>query len=272
MANVSSTFPAANGDDYELQMGRWSRILASSFLDFTSLSDSGSILDAGCGTGALCAEILRRTKFAKVVGTDISEDYIAHASASTGDPRVVFKTGDLTSLPFSDGSFSQVFSQLVLLFVPDTDKAISELIRVTELGGTVSAATWDSRGGLTSIRFFMDTAAMLDTGADKLRQRMFTRPLTRPGELANAWEAAGLVDLKAGEITIRTDFASFEDYWAPYEGEDGVVPAYLRSVTPEMGGQIKDAVRRAYLDGEADGLRSYTATAWVASGKKANLV
>jgi len=271
MAHVTSTFSAADGDDYELQMGRWSRVLAGSFLEFTGLSDIGQILDAGCGTGALSAEIIRRTKSAEIVGVDISEAYIAHATATTNDPRAAFKNGDLTSLPFSDATFHQVFSQLVLLFVPDSDRAISELIRVTEPGGTVSAATWDTRGGLTFNRFFMDTAAMLDSAAEKLRQRMFTRPLTRPGELANAWEAAGLVDLKIGEVTIRTDFASFDDYWAPFDGEDGAVPAYLRSVTPGMRGQIKEAVRRAYLDGEADGPRSYTATAWVAAGKKPNL-
>jgi SAM-dependent methyltransferase len=271
MANVSSTFPAVHGDDYELLMGRWSRILASSFLDFAGLSDSGRILDAGCGTGALSAEILRRTTLAEVIGVDISEAYVAHATASTSDSRATFETGDLTSLEFSDGTFDQVFSQLVLLFVPDTDKAINELIRVTKNGGTVSATTWDTRGGLTFTRFFMDTAAMLDPAAEKLRQRMYTRPLTRPGELANAWQAAGLVDLKTGEVTIRTNFASFADYWAPFDGEDGAVPAYLRSVTPKIRGQIKDAVRRAYLDGEGDGPRSYTATAWVASGTRPSL-
>jgi hypothetical protein len=86
--------------------------------------------------------------------------------------------------------------------------------------------------------------------------------------LARAWDAAGLVARRAGEVTIRTEFAGFDDYWAPLDGNDGPLAAYLRSVTQEIRDQIKDAVRRAYLDGEVDGPRSYTATRWVVTGKK----
>ena len=109
---------------------------------------------------------------------------------------------------------------------------------------------------------------MLDDSAVEFRNRTFTRPMTRPGELARAWEEGGLIALRAGELTIRTDFTSFDDYWAPFDGEDGAIPAYLRALSPPLRARIKDAVRLAYLDGEDDGLRSYTATAWVISGSK----
>ena len=36
---VSSTFLAADGDGYELQMGRWSRRLAGPFLDFVGTAN-----------------------------------------------------------------------------------------------------------------------------------------------------------------------------------------------------------------------------------------
>jgi SAM-dependent methyltransferase len=268
MAQSSSTFAAASGDGYELQMGRFSRLLANQFLDFAGLIDAGRVLDAGCGTGALSAELLRRTERAQVVGIDFSPVYVAHASESTKNPRAAFEIGDLTSLSFADDSFEQVYSQLVLQFVPNTGLAMRELVRVTKPGGCLSAAVWDSRGGLTFYRVFLDTAAMVDSSAEELRKRTFTRPLTRPGELARAWEEAGLEDRRAGEITFRTEFSSFDDYWAPFDGDDGPYAAYLRSVTTDIRNKIKDAVRRAYLDGEEDGPRSYTATAWVVTGKK----
>ena len=268
MPLASTNFPSAAGDGYELQMGRWSRRLSGPFLDFAGVEPSGRILDAGCGTGALAAELLRRTEMAEIVGVDISDAYVAHAKSEIVDPRVTFETGDLTALHFEDDTFDQVFSQLVLQFVPNTAGAISELVRVTRPGGSIAAAVWDLRGGLIFNRFFLDTAAMLDPAADALRSQNFTRPLTRPGELGNAWKAAGLVDLKAGEVTIRTDFLSFEDYWAPFDGNDGPIPAYLSKAAPQMRQRVKDAVRRAYLDGEEDGHRSYTATTWVVIGRK----
>ena len=49
----SSDFPAASGNGYELQMGRFSRLLAPKFLDLIEFEDSSNILDAGCGTSAL---------------------------------------------------------------------------------------------------------------------------------------------------------------------------------------------------------------------------
>lgn len=268
MDQPSSTFSAASGDGYELQMGRWSRLLASKFLDFAGIKDQGRALDAGCGTGALSAELLRRTECLEIVGVDISPAYVAHVSHSIDDPRALFEVGDLTSLSFNAESFDQVYSQLVLHFVPDTPRAVNEMIRVTKPGGRISAAVWDARGGLIFNRFFLDTAAMIDPVAEELRKNAFTRPMTRPGELLQAWKEAGLEELRAGDITFRTEFTSFDDYWAPFDGEDGPIPAYLRSATSDIRHRVKDAVRLAYLDGEEDGPRSYTATTWVATGKK----
>ncbi len=118
MSQTSSAFSGVSGDGYELQMGRWGRLLAGRFLDFTGLTDSGRVLDAGCGTGALSGELLRRTIEAQIVGIDISPAHIAHAAASTEGPRIGFATGDLTAPAFPDAEFDQVYSQLVLQFVP----------------------------------------------------------------------------------------------------------------------------------------------------------
>jgi SAM-dependent methyltransferase len=268
MNQVSSTFSATSGNNYELIMGRWSRRLAGPFLEFTDLKDGGKILDAGCGTGALTSHLLERTEVSEIVGVDISEAYVAYAEAAIQSPRIRFEAGDLTQLDFEDATFDQIFSQLVLQFVPEVERAIHELKRVAKSDGLIAATAWDLSGGLIFIRIFWDVAAMLDPEAEKLRQRTFTRPLTRPNELAQAWHDAGLVNVQSGELTIRTDFASFEDYWVPFSGGDGPVPAYLRQAAPDMQSRIREAVRRAYIGGDDDGPRSYTATAWVVSGRK----
>jgi cyclopropane fatty-acyl-phospholipid synthase-like methyltransferase len=56
--NASSTFTAADGDGYELVMGRWSRRLAESFLDFAGIQDGERVLEVGCGTGHLAQAIV----------------------------------------------------------------------------------------------------------------------------------------------------------------------------------------------------------------------
>ena len=263
---TSSTFVAASGDGYELQMGRWSRRLAKPFLDFCGLKDGEAILDAGCGTGALTSTLVERTETARITGLDFSSAYVGHARQQIVLPRVEFMVGDVCALPFPDGSFDRVLSLLVLHFVPQSEKAIAELRRVARSGATVGAAVWDARGGLVAGRIFFDAAAALDPKGNERRARNYTRPMTRPGELANAWRAAGFADVRDTALTIRMEFASFDDYWAPYLGKDGPGPEYMATLDTAQKERLRELVRASYLDGEADGPRSYAATAWAVAG------
>jgi SAM-dependent methyltransferase len=169
-------------------------------------------------------------------------------------------------LNLADGSFDRVFSLLVLHFVPKAERAIAEMRRVARPGAVVAAAVWDARGGSVSSRMFVDTAAALDTKAAEFRARSYTRPMTRPGELASAWRAAGFVQVSEATLGIRMDFASFADYWAPYEGKDGPGAEYIASLSAADRTRLREAVRSAYIDGEPDGPRSYGALAWAVKG------
>ena len=268
MATKLGTMPTGTGEGYEALMGRWSRILSGPYLDFTGLGLDGRILDAGCGTGPLSAEIVRCSANANVIGIDLAQAYIDFASQTVDDPRASFQVGDLTALSFPDASFDQVMSNLVLHFVPKTDAAIAEMIRVTKPGGKVATTVWDSRSGLVANKMFFDTAAVLDPRANELRKHMGVRPLSRPGELAAKWRDVGLKEVRDQELHIRMEFQSFDDYWAPYDGMDGPAAAYLRSTSDDIRARVKEAVRAAYLDGEEDGFRSYTAMAFAVVGTK----
>jgi SAM-dependent methyltransferase len=264
---ISSTFVSSDGDGYELQMGRWSRRLAPLFVDFAEITPAQYVLDVGCGTGNLSLTLARNPDIARVRGVDLSPAYVEHAKRRSGDSRVDFQVADACALPFPDSSFDHAFSMLVLQFVPQPDRAVREMRRVTRPGGTVAAATWDTVGGLIAYRMVFDAAALLDRNGDALRAKAYGRPLCRPGELARAWRNAGLVDVVQDTRTIRMDFASFADFWAPAEGKEGPVAAYVSSLEPNAKAKLRNMVERAYLNGDADGARSYAATAWVVRGK-----
>jgi SAM-dependent methyltransferase len=263
---TSSTFNASSGDGYELQMGRWSRRLAEPFLDFADTSDNETLLDAGCGTGSLTFALGQRARGLHIHGIDFSPAYVAHAKERFQNPNIHIEVGDVCALPFADASFDRVLSLLVLHFVADPARGIAELRRVARPGATVAAAVWDSRGGLVSQRLFWDTAAMLDPKAREHRARHYTRPMTRPGELGAAWRHAGLTGVRETMLSIRMEFASFEDYWAPVIGKDGPIPAYVSTLDAGQRDRLREAIRDAYIDGEADGPRSYIAVAWAVAG------
>jgi len=264
--NTSSTFAAADGDGYELVMGRWSKRLAMPFLDFAGARDGERVLDVGCGTGHLAQAIVERSMPSEVRAVDLAAAYIEHARSRNRDPRVVFEVDDACAMKFADHTFDRVHSMLVLHFVPQAAQAISEMRRVVKPGGVVAAAVWDVRGGFVANRMFFDTAAALDPKANERRARNYTRPMTRPGELTRAWRDAGLQDVVEAALSIRMEFTSFEDYWAPYDGRDGPAAEYVATLGKAERSKLIDAVRAAYLDGEPDGARSYAALAWAVKG------
>ncbi len=264
--NTSSTFVAADGDDYEALMGRWSRRLAVAFLDFVDAADGERVLDVGCGTGHLAFAVAGRSPGSEIRAVDFAPAYIEYANRNNQSPRVHFTVGDACALEFPSQSFDRVLSLLVLHFVPQPEKAIAEMCRVAKPGGVVGAAVWDARGGFVANRLFFDTAATLDPKANARRARNYTRPMTRPGELPAAWRAAGFDNVVETELCIRMEFSCFSDYWAPYAGRDGPGAEYVMTLGAAERSKLEDAVKAAYLDGEVDGPRSFAALAWAVKG------
>jgi ubiquinone/menaquinone biosynthesis C-methylase UbiE len=264
---TASTFVASHGDGYELQMGRWSRRLAPLLIGFAGIGGAARVLDVGCGTGSLGFCLAHDREILSVRGLDISPAYVEYAQRRNSDARLGFEVGDACALPFADASFDHAVSMLCLQFISRADLAVREMRRVTRPGGIVAAATWDTRGGLVAYRMIFDAAAILIPGGNEQRARAYTRPMSRPGELARAWRDAGLVDVVQDMVTIRMDYASFADFWAPAEGKDGPIAQYVGALAHDARVKLRDAVKLAYLDGEDDGPRSYAATAWVVKGK-----
>jgi SAM-dependent methyltransferase len=266
MMVASSTFQSASGDGYQALMGRWSQLLAEPFLAFCGWREGESALDAGCGTGSLTFALAQRTKATRIQAIDLSAAYIDYATRRNHEARVKFEVGDVCKLPYKDASFDRVMSLLVLHFVPRADDAINEMRRVARAGATVAAAVWDVRGGFVANRMFFDAAATLDESGNQRRARNYTRPMTRPGELALAWHRCGFTGVRETALVIRMEFTSFNDYWTPYLGKEGPAAEYVASLDAEKQERLRDLVRAAYLDGEADGPRSYAAIAWAVSG------
>lgn len=263
---ASSTFTATDGDAYERQMGRWSQRLAELFLDFVGPVGDERILDVGCGTGSLTLALARRSRASRICGVDVAPAYVEHARRRTSDPRIELEVGDACALAFPDASFDRVLSLLMLHFVPQAPAAVAEMRRVGRPGAVAAAAVWDARGGYVANRLFFDTAAVLDPRADAMRAKNYTRPMTRPGELRAAWRAGGFVDVEDTLLTIRMDYADFDDYWTPFLGGQGPGADYIAQLSAEEVDRLREQVRRAYLDGEADGPRSYAASAWAVRG------
>jgi SAM-dependent methyltransferase len=104
-------------------------------------------LDAGCGRGALALTLARFV--GEVVGVDADREALEAARASA-PPNVRFVEGDVTALPFELGSFDIAACRGVLHHTRRPELVVSELARVTRLGGRVLIV--DQLGSIDPLR------------------------------------------------------------------------------------------------------------------------
>lgn len=126
----------------------WDRIL-----DHLHLRGDESVLDMGCGRGAVLTAVARKLTTGRVTGIDIwskkdqsgnaIEVTLRNASLEGVGDRVLVDTGDMRTLPYADGSFDLVVSSLAIHNIGSNDgrtSAIAEGFRVLKPGGRIVIA------------------------------------------------------------------------------------------------------------------------------------
>jgi len=255
------------GDLYEPYVGRWSRLVAREFLDWLSVPPGRAWLDVGCGTGALSQTILDFQAPSAVIGVDASPGYVEYARARVrADGGARFEVADARSLPLDDASVDAAVSGLVLNFVPEPARAVSELSRVVRPGGVAAVYVWDYAGRMELIRHFWDAAVALDPGARSLDEGS-RFPICRPEALTDLFSGAALSAVETRPIDVPTVFRDFDDYWSPFLGGQGPAPGYAMSLDGQRRAALRDRIR-SRLPVEADGSIRLIARAWAARGRK----
>ncbi len=117
--------------------------LAFPLIDLLGDIKGKKILDVGCGDGTLTLELVKRG--ADVTGIDSSPQMVA-ASKSKGIKAFV---GTVTDMPF-DSEFDAIFSNAVLHWVPEAEKALENIAKSLKDGG-IFVAEFGGKGNIQSI-------------------------------------------------------------------------------------------------------------------------
>ncbi|KYK36259.1 MAG: methyltransferase domain-containing protein [Theionarchaea archaeon] len=96
-----------------------------------------TILDIGCGTGVITADIASLTD-GRITGIDIDDKKLAYAKPLISD-RITIMQADVLELPFKDNTFDLVVFSVVLVHIHQQQKAVNEMVRVAKKGGIVLA-------------------------------------------------------------------------------------------------------------------------------------
>lgn len=97
------------------------------------------VLDVGCGSGEISMRLLSVLEHSSLVGIDINAAHLERARRRC-EPfhgRVEFRVGDAYALDMKSDLFDLVVCRHLLQAVPEPEKVIRELMRVTHPGGVV---------------------------------------------------------------------------------------------------------------------------------------
>jgi trans-aconitate 2-methyltransferase len=126
-------------------------------LERLPLNGDEVILDAGCGTGRVTAELLERVSRGRVYGVDAAPSMVEHARAALGD-RATFFCQDLVELELPE-PMDVVFSNATFHWIKDHDALFAALHSALKPGGRLHAQC----GGFGNIDSFRKTADQVAT-------------------------------------------------------------------------------------------------------------
>ena len=107
-----------------------------------------TVLDLGCGTGN--AALLAARAGADVTGLDPAQRLLDVARAAFAEEGLQgeFVRGAAAALPFGDSAFDVVLSLFGVIFEPDGEHAVTEILRVLRPGGRAWVSAWRPEGGI----------------------------------------------------------------------------------------------------------------------------
>jgi trans-aconitate methyltransferase len=181
-------------------------------LEGISLRGDETVLDAGCGTGRLTAELLGRLPVGRVIAVDASENMlgIAHRNLSAFGDRVLFLRADVSDLTLGE-QVDLIFSTAVFHWVTDHPRLFNNLYRMLKPGGRLIAQC----GGGSNLRRLLGRAERLMKSspydqyfADWRSPWEYADDVTTAGRL----RAAGFVDVETSLEAAPVILANVQEY------------------------------------------------------------
>jgi ubiquinone/menaquinone biosynthesis C-methylase UbiE len=252
-----------DGAAYERLMGRWSRRVGDVFIDWIEAPRDLRWLDIGCGTGVFTEQVIRGCSPAAVIGIDPSAEQLAFARGRGELSKVEFHVGDAQDLPFSDASFDIAVMALVIHFVADPAKAVTEMWRVLRPGGAAAAYAWDYTKAGSPIAPLASAMRMMGLESPSPPSPQVTS-LTALEEL---WRAAGFVQISTRAIDISVDFADFEEFWQSMTVPVGPAGKAIAAMPPDGRARLRSVLEQQ-MPLTADGRVIYEARASAIKGSK----
>lgn len=209
------------------------------------VADGMSVLDVGCGTGALTLAVERSVGTnGEVFGLDANPEMLAVARVKP--TRITWVDGVAEDLPFEDDRFDAVVSQFAFMFFEDRAAALREILRVLKPGGRAAVAVC---GDVETSPGYSAFAGLLDRLFGKEVGDAFRAPfvLGGAGALERIADEAGLQGASVIEREGLVSFSSIEE-----------LVSTERACVWTLGGMLSDEQFQALLQNSHEALKPFT--------------
>jgi ubiquinone/menaquinone biosynthesis C-methylase UbiE len=241
---------------YERFVGHWGRAAGSAFLDWMAPPPGARWLDVGCGTGLFTRLVLDTCAPAAMTAIDPAEVQISHARRHPVAQRVDFRVADAQALPFPNATFDVVASALVLNFIPNRNRGLSEMRRIARTGGLVAGYIWDFAAELSPSGPFR--RGMRQFGSDV--PELPGADDSSLGALQSLFERAGLEEIATKSIDVTVTFPDFDDFWQAQTPSYAPTTKMIAAMTKSDRARLIETMR-AGLPVFPDGRIEYAARA-----------
>ena len=145
---------------------RWGKFVVwDRVLDDLRLQGDETVVDLGCGRGAVLLAAAKRLPRGRAIGVDLwradqtgnsQQATLANAALENVGERVELHTADMTALPLADDSVDVIVSSLAIHNIAThagRRQALDEAVRVLRPGGRLAIADlWETRRHATHLR------------------------------------------------------------------------------------------------------------------------
>lgn len=175
-------------------------VVLADLVEAAALLPPQRVLDIGCGTGSLIAEIARRHPGLEIVGLDPDPKALARARSKLADAGIAARLdeGFADRLPYEAASFERVFSSFMFHHLgADTKRGmLAEVRRVLAPGGEfhlLDFARAEAREGGIVARLFHASEHMRDNTTSRLVELLEAAGLSDVRELSHRKRIVGRI-------------------------------------------------------------------------------
>lgn len=228
------------------QQAGWTRQLRQYLLEKAGVSGTRRLLEVGCGSGAVLAELAGACQ-GETHGLDIDYSYLELARQHA--PRAYLTCADAHCLPYHTASFDLTGCHFLLLWVDKPERVVAEMKRVTHPGGAVLLMAEPDYGG--RIDYPQELEILGEWQAEALRRQGANPQVGR--RLAGLLSRAGCVEIESGvlggEWSTPRSVQDWQQEWQVLRADLEQLPE-VWPARRELVDSLQEIDRRAWERGE----------------------